>query len=76
MLKDARGQEIKLGSLVAFPGRAGSSLWLTIGKVVGITTRERWDYNGYKNVPVLIIQPNNDVKKTRTEILHRVVVIQ
>jgi hypothetical protein len=36
MLKDIRGRRIEVGSKVVWPGRRGSSLWMTAGEVVSI----------------------------------------
>ena len=38
MLKDFRGHQIEVGSNIVWPGRRGSSLWVTGGNVVKIET--------------------------------------
>lgn len=33
-MKDILGREIVLGSIIAYPGRQSSSLWLSVGRVI------------------------------------------
>lgn len=74
-MKDMRGTEIKVGDVVAYPGRASSSLWLNIATVealdevkqeVQMATFQR-RYSG---------ELTGEVRRTRTRILRRLVVVQ
>lgn len=37
--KDWRGTPIEVGSIVVYPGRASSSMWMNEGEVVGLVER-------------------------------------
>lgn len=40
-MRDWRGNEIKKGSIVIYPGRTGMAVWMNEGKVVGFDCDER-----------------------------------
>lgn len=56
MLKDMLGNEIKVGSWVALPTRASSSLWLIIRQVVEIGEQDGavWDATEQKHALIKI----------------------
>lgn len=62
MLKDVLGREIKVGQIVAYPGRQSSLMWLTVAPVkevgkdsikVEIDTN-RWDGKDFSPVKKLV----------------------
>lgn len=52
-VKDVLGRTISVGDYVMYPGRQGSSLWVTVGHVLEIAGRSTW--NGL--VPFVKVQP-------------------
>lgn len=73
-MKDCRGREIHIGSVIVYPGRASSSLWLNVGKVVGIDDARR----GYRQelVPILRVRRSKDDKLVTLSELYRVAVVE
>lgn len=59
-VKDWRGNEIKVGSKIIWPGRSGSSMWMTEGEVVDIEIKKDSRWNGTQieefEVPVLKVK--------------------
>lgn len=47
MIKDMFGDELEVGAVFVFPGRASSSLWMNVAIHLGngkaLTARKRWD---------------------------------
>ncbi len=80
-MKDFRGREIKVGSLIAYPGRQGSNSWITVARVIKFgTKRESWTD---KTIPTLTVQveKSSDMyikpkKQSTIYALDRVVVIE
>lgn len=78
-LKDFRGTPIVAGSVIVYPGRQSSSLWMTEAVVKEVATRQTWR----KEVPVLLVQPTfttgyrdtPDAKNVVIERIERVVVV-
>lgn len=70
-MKDANGQEIKVGDTVVVAGRQGSSQWLTKTEVVG-TTWEKGSYDWKTQtwpmveIPVLVGHKSHWDRKTKT----------
>lgn len=57
MIKDWRGNEIKVGSKILWPGRGGSRLWVTEGEVVEIRMKKRHSWDSDSDlVPVLKVR--------------------
>lgn len=85
-LKDFRGREIKVGSIVAWPGRYSSSLWMTSGRVKEIREVERsygWRGETKKLEPLLIVEADGSSdgwrkkkRDSRIEVVSRVVVVE
>ncbi len=52
-MRDWRGTEIEVGSRVVYPGRQGSSMWMTEGEVVELKpkTELRWNFVAKDRVP-------------------------
>jgi stress-induced morphogen len=42
-MQDLLGNEIKIGDMVAYPGRKSSSMWVSVGKVVEVCRGELYD---------------------------------
>ncbi len=62
MVKDWLGTEIKVGSVIVYPGRQGSSMWMSKAVVleVGTTTAREWRHApisdwGYYEKPRLTV---------------------
>lgn len=53
-LKDFRGTPITVGSVIVYPGRQSSSLWMTEAVVEEIITRTSWND---REVPALRVRP-------------------
>jgi hypothetical protein len=66
-MKDWRGTEIEVGATVVYPGRGGSSLWMTEGTVVALhsETEDRWDWRAKARVPTEV--GTVEVKRTRVQ---------
>lgn len=81
-MKDFRGREIKVGSLIAYPGRVGSSCWITVARVLSFGTREGWSYTGKKTEPTItvqIVKSSDSYQKPRKSTiyaLNRVLVVE
>ncbi len=81
-MKDLLGREILIGDTVAYPGRYGSHLWVSIAKVIGFGERkEVWSD---RKKPILKVQikdssdqweGKNSGRKTFVERIDRVVII-
>lgn len=57
MIKDWRGNEIKIGSKIVWPGRSGSSMWMTEGEVVDIKIKKETNYQLQEiDVPTLYVK--------------------
>lgn len=55
-MKDIVGREIVVGSRVAYPGRAGSSLWMNVALVTGFGEKTVYSYaSGGARVPTLLV---------------------
>ncbi len=55
-MKDWRGTLIERGSIIVYPGRHSSSLWMTEGRVIDITSQKP-SWSGSRSIPVLLVQP-------------------
>jgi hypothetical protein len=85
MIKDWRGNEIKVGSKIVWPGRSGSRMWLTEGEVVGIGSRKvrNWISGQDEDVPTLKVKETSNstmygstsTKVRSIKVLQRVTVI-
>ncbi len=86
MPRDIRGIEIEVGDTVAYPGRAGSSMWMNVGRVLEIVNRTRYRpyTESYEPDPFLrlLCQQKNwrgediGTRKSCTSKLDRVVVVE
>lgn len=65
MLKDLRGREIEPGAHIVWPGRQGSSLWMTGGDVVKIGERKVWHNLALPFVEVRITHVRDSYDKDR-----------
>ena len=78
-MKDFRGREIRVGSLIAWANRQGSSLWMNTGKIVNIDEKDDWGKK--KKIARVRLESSSDSwqmesKKLRTvECLDRIVVL-
>lgn len=52
-MKDILGREITPGCYIVYPGRQGSSIWMSMAQVKEITHRHKY----FGDVPVLKVQP-------------------
>ncbi len=84
MPRDIRGIEIEVGDTVAYPGRAGSSMWMSVGKVLGIQTEfVKYSYGPREMTTLkLLCQQKNwrgediGTRRSHTGKLDRVVVVE
>lgn len=83
VLHDWRGLEIKLGSLVVYPGRGSSSLWMTEGVVTDIGSKIDWRGRAYPVIKVRRVRETRygptrplDGKIVSIESVDRVTVVQ
>lgn len=72
MIVDFLGKEIRVGDLVVWPGRKGSSLWMNSGKVIALETVED-NWTGEESIKLTALN-KNDRPVILTE-LNRVVVV-
>lgn len=72
--EDRLGRKICIGDWVAFPGRAGSSLWITVMKVteVHVKKKERW---GHEREEIILLGTTTEGRATRTGRVDRVVIL-
>lgn len=81
MPTDIRGVEIEVGDTVAYPGRSGSNMWLTVTTIYAFGTGKEYKYNyetrggTYVDVPVIKGKTARG-KHTHTRKLGRVVIVQ
>lgn len=55
--KDCIGNDVKVGDVITYPGRSGSSLWMNFGKVTKITKIfDRHSYYGYGPSEYIMVQ--------------------
>lgn len=56
MITDWLGTEIKPGSVIVYPGRQGSSMWMNRAKVTSVFAYEvmQWDYSGWPRERVAV----------------------
>ena len=54
-MKDLYGNTIEVGDVIAYPGRQGSSMWVTTAVVTEVTTRPHWLHpeDESKGTPIL-----------------------
>lgn len=79
-MKDFLGRTIKVGCLVAYPGRAGSSCWITVARVVAFGTKKQsWSDKTEPTLTVKILKASTPWQKPRTSTIYaldRVLVVQ
>lgn len=73
MIKDWRGNEIKIGSTIVYPGRSGSSMWMTEAKVIDIQHKAQFPWEPTP-VPILKIDVNGVI--TTIKRIDRVTVVE
>lgn len=72
-VEDMMGNELKVGDTIAYPGRSGSSLWMTTSVIIAIDEYE--DYWTKRKMPLLrVVKPSG--KKTQVYSIERVIRIQ
>lgn len=73
-LADCLGTPIKGGSIVAYPGRRGSHVWINVGRVAGV---EWFEHRFYGMRPILLVDRldkySGKTKRVRVERLDRVI---
>jgi hypothetical protein len=52
-VNDWRGTPIKKGSIIVYPGRQSSAMWMVEAEVLEVTTVEHWN----TSIPALLVQP-------------------
>jgi len=74
-MKDLMGIEIKAGDFIAYPTRSGSCLWMSVAKVVEVTTsKQRWSGDERPCLKVQVRKSSRGWRKMTNKIvtLHRV----
>jgi hypothetical protein len=55
--KDCIGNDVKVGDVITYPGRSGSSLWMNFGKVTKITKVKEDSFYNREYVSVQVLRP-------------------
>jgi len=56
--KDCCGNDVKVGDVITYPGRTGSSLWMNFGKVTKITQKTEDSYYGKRTFTLVqVLRP-------------------
>lgn len=76
---DKLNKEIKVGNVIVYPGRRGSSLWINVAKVVEL--KYYTDYRGNRLLKLVVDRYDNPRERktshrTVVECLGRVVVLE
>ena len=75
MALDMLGQKIEEGDYIAYPGRSGSHLWVTISKVIGMEVKTHsWGINATNYDILKVVNASSGTKRISTlECLDRVI---
>lgn len=76
MITDMLGKEIAVGSIVAYPGRKSSSLWLTVARVEAIETYGGFTLNKARLKVRDLLNLTHAVRSSWVHCLDRVVVVE
>lgn len=55
--KDCIGNEVRVGDVITYPGRSGSSLWMNFGKVTKITKVKEDSFYNREYTLVQVLRP-------------------
>jgi len=56
MIKDILGVELRVGDVIAYPGRRGSRMWMNVGSIVNFGSYKYLGYDDIDSMKTIIVK--------------------